>query len=62
MLLYKPQITPEAFYLAFGHFFYFIASLRHVSLKGRLFLMKTREYSLTHEGISLVGLNLIEDK
>jgi hypothetical protein len=32
-----------------------------VYLKGRLFLIKTREYSLTHQGISPVDLELVED-
>jgi len=32
-----------------------------VYLKGRIFIIKTREYSLSHEGISLVDLELIED-
>ena len=30
-------------------------------LKGKLVLMKSREYSLTHQGISLVDLELVED-
>lgn len=32
-----------------------------VNLKGRLFLIKNREYSLTHQGISLVDIELVED-
>lgn len=32
-----------------------------VHLQGRLFLIKIREYSLTHQGISLVDMELIED-